>query len=198
MGQKGFNLLQPQEAPPTFWDKAYSWVVGTARVIIIIIEIVVFGAFAFRFILDSQTKALDDQIKVQQFKLDALKDKEADFRKLQVKGVEYQKQWDKSSKYYATLTEVDSYLPQVTNDLIIQISQDVLTIRGFANLSSVASLETALKNSPSFESTEVFEVHEQGSTTEQRGIFAVRTHIKDSSTRSLITDNSTDTNTDGN
>lgn len=185
MAQKGFNLLQPQEAPATFWDKAYAWVVGTARVIIIIVEIIVFGAFVARFVLDSQTKNLDEQISVQQARLDAVAEKEEYFRGVLGKSTSYKEIWENSSSYADIWGELNTYLPTISTDISVQVKNDTLLIRGFSALSSVSSLEGSLKGSKTFERTEVFEVQNEGGGAQDQGTFALRAIVKDYNTRTF-------------
>ena len=183
MGETGFNLLQPQEAPPTFWDKAYAWVVGTARVIIIIVEIIVFGAFVTRFVLDTQSKNLDEKIKIQEVRLDALADKEEYFRKVQEKGTQYEEIWKVSSNYTPILKEINSYLPSITSEISMQIRNETLLIRGFGDFNAVSSMELSLKNSNTFDRTEVFEIQNQGGAASSSGRFAVRAILSNFNSR---------------
>lgn len=182
MAKKGFNLLQPQEAPPTFWDKIYAWVLGTARVIIIAVELVVLGVFVGRFIVDGNTKNLDEQISVEQRRLDALATKEESFRKIQNKLAVYEEMWVGASSYTSVLREIDTYLPSSSADITLQVSGRDLVIRGFADLTAISSLEKSMKSSDSFERVEVFEVQEQGGG-QVGGVFAVRGVIDDTNLR---------------
>jgi len=174
MGETGFNLLQPQEAPPTFWDKAYAWVVGTARVIIIVVEVIVFGAFVARFILDTQTKNLEEQIALQTVKLDALAEKEKYFREVQQKTVAQEDLWKTASNYAPILKEVDAYIPANSTDIDLQLKDDVMLIRGFTNFTTVSRMEASIKNSSTFTQTEVVEIQNEGGGTEDSGNFGLR------------------------
>ncbi|MBN1915708.1 hypothetical protein JW796_01775 [Candidatus Dojkabacteria bacterium] len=183
MSRKGFNLLQPQEAPATFWDKAYAWVVGTARVIIILVEVIVFAAFVTRFVLDSQTKNLDEKIRVQEARLEVIADKEKYFRGVIGKANAYQEIWETSSGYADIWEEINMYLPTISSEINVQFKNEILLIRGFSALGPVSTLEGSLKNSQTFQRTEVFEVQNEGGEGVDEGTFALRAIVKDHNSR---------------
>jgi len=62
MSEQGFNLLKPQKTPPTLWEKIYAWVLGTARIIVIIVEIIVVFSFGARIAVDTIASRLDKEV----------------------------------------------------------------------------------------------------------------------------------------
>ena len=185
MGETGFNLLQPQEAPATFWDKAYAWVVGTARVIIIIVEVIVFAAFVARFVLDTQTKNLEEKIAVQEVKIDALAEKEKYFLEVQQKALVHKDLWTSGSNYSPILKEVDAYIPSSSTDIDLQLKDGILLIRGFSDFNTVSRMEASLKNSETFTQTEVLEIQDQGGSDESSGTFGLKAVLSSFNSREL-------------
>lgn len=56
------NLLKPVLEPEDIWDKSYVWVTGAGRYILVLVELIVLGAFFTRFALDRQRNDLDESI----------------------------------------------------------------------------------------------------------------------------------------
>jgi len=75
---KALNLLEPTVEPISTWDRIYEWVFSAGRYIIVIVEIVVLGAFVSRFIFDRQNNDLKVSIesKVEMIKAQSETEKE--------------------------------------------------------------------------------------------------------------------------
>ena len=149
--KKGFNLLKPQAEPPSVWSKVYDWVLGSARIVIIVVEVIVLIAFGIRIIIDLQGKDLDQKIAQGEAVLNVLKDSELKFRQIQNKTSAYQSIWNNTKDYTALIENINSLLPVNTSikDLLISIDQDVISISGIADKSreeDVRLLEENLKN----------------------------------------------------
>lgn len=70
------NLLTAEIRPQGQWDRIYSWTANTAKYIIIVTEVVVLIAIAFRFVVDGKIAALSQQIDMQKQLLDARADEQ--------------------------------------------------------------------------------------------------------------------------
>lgn len=104
--KSSINLLTAEIRPQGQWDRIYAWTANTAKYIIIITEIVVLGAIAFRFVIDGRIAAMDRQIELQKQLLDARATEESQVRQL-LQSMESIQRMD-SSKY-----SLASYYEQV-------------------------------------------------------------------------------------
>lgn len=125
MDKKNINLLQQRGAPPTFWEKLYDWVTNSARIIVIVVELLVLGAFGWRFFLDRKLKDINEDIEVYGEALKNLSDEEQDIRIYQTKMHTYEELWDKSSNMHPILKEVNSYIPSNTKGLSVSVSNSI-------------------------------------------------------------------------
>jgi hypothetical protein len=67
----------------TLSDDLIRWALGFGRFLIIIVEIIAFSAFIYRFVLDRELVDLNDKIKGEQAIVASLKDRENEYRNLQ-------------------------------------------------------------------------------------------------------------------
>jgi len=152
--KKGFNLLKIQAEPPSVWTKIYNWVLGTARVVIVTIEVMVLIAFVIRIVVDLRGKELDAQIERGEAVLDVLKASEEQFRIIQAKTAAYKQIWTNTPDYSDLIENINSLLPVNTSisELTIYIDKEIITISGVAakrKEEDVRLLESNLKdNSP--------------------------------------------------
>lgn len=82
---KAINLLPQEEFNISTTGRILSWATGTFRIIVIITEIVVMGAFLSRFWLDAQNSDLKNSIKIKTAQITAQADLEKRFRTVQSK-----------------------------------------------------------------------------------------------------------------
>lgn len=133
------------------WSKVYDWVLGTARIIIIFIEVIVLIAFVIRIVVDLRGKDLDSQIERGEAVLNVLKTSETQFRIIQAKTAAYQNIWTNTPDYSLLLENINSLLPVNTSisELTIYIDKEIITISGIAAKTKeedVRLLESNLKN----------------------------------------------------
>lgn len=184
MSLKGFNLLKKQVAPPTAWEKIYTWVLGTARVIVIIAELVVVVAFVTRIVVDTQGSRLDKKLKNREATLGAFSESEAKYRSIQNRASNYQTLWENSSNYTPALKELDTLLSGGFSDLSISITDGVVTVRGVGDVSRIDDLEKSLKQSTYFSNVETFEI-DTTSQGDRRGNVGLRAVINNYNKRVL-------------
>ncbi len=79
------NLLPQEEFDTSIVGRILKWAMGTFRIIVIITEMIVMGAFLSRFWLDAQNSDLNDQIKTRSAQITAQADFEKQFRNLQAR-----------------------------------------------------------------------------------------------------------------
>jgi hypothetical protein len=150
MSRRGFNLLREQLTPPTAWDKIYDWMVGTARIIVIVVEIIVIIAFGARIILDTIGGNLDRTIAEEiDPQLESFAQLEEEFRQTQRKNDNYTELYRESSSltpyhlYAEQLLSVDRNLQGTIN---VQISGERFVVNGELLESDVKELENDIKS----------------------------------------------------
>lgn len=150
MPKTGFNLLRPQVEPPTVWSKLYDYVVGTARVVVIFVELVVVVAFVWRIIIDVQSKNLDDEIRVKESIISTFAQAEREFKQIQKKTGAYDIIWTGTRSFTNNYAEINKYLPLSLHEFTIQLNKDTVYITGTANVSEIQSMEDDLNKSETF------------------------------------------------
>lgn len=82
---KQINLLPQEEFEASTVGRILKWAMGTFRIIVIVTEMIVMGAFLSRFWLDAQNSDLNDEIRVKNAQISAQSEFEQEFRNLQAK-----------------------------------------------------------------------------------------------------------------
>lgn len=183
--KKGFNLLKEQLDPPTVWSKIYDWIVGTARLIVIVVEIIVVVAFGIRLVVDVQSKDLDEQIATKETNLKLFQDAEARFVRIQNKTAAFDTGWTESELYTSIFAEINGFLPEDAIELSVRLDGETFLVTGKASESEVGRMETAFKNSTSFINTELIQIQSQGSSSSSIAEFTLRSNIRGLPTKTL-------------
>jgi len=185
MGKRGLNLLKSQVEPPTVWSKLYDWIVSTARIIVMIVELVVVVAFVVRLVVDVQSKRYDEEISDQEAIVGQFKDAETRYRKVQDKTKAFEQSWILSAVYTEIFTEINRYVPQNAQELNVQVDKDQIVISGLAPNSAVGQLETSLKNSEKLQGTEVKQIQSTSNNPNELAQFVITTKIKNIKARTM-------------
>jgi len=82
---KQINLLPQEEFDASVIGRALKWAMGTFRIIVIVTEMIVMGAFLSRFWLDAQNSDLTNAIKIKTAQISAQSEFEKQFRDIQLK-----------------------------------------------------------------------------------------------------------------
>jgi Tfp pilus assembly protein PilN len=82
---KFINLLPQEEFEASTLGRVLRWAMGTFRIIVIVTEMVVMGAFLSRFWLDAENSNLADSIKIASAQIQVQSEFEKEFRGLQTK-----------------------------------------------------------------------------------------------------------------
>lgn len=147
-----FNLLKPIKPPMSVWDKIYLWILGRARIVVIVAELLVVVAFFSKVVVDTVAKNKTEQVKSLQTEVSFYSEgKEAEFRKVIAKDQNYSLLWSKSSKMTSVLDEILSYIPNPASEVTINIEKDKVSILGKIDLQSLEQIEQLIENSPTFE-----------------------------------------------
>ena len=154
MPKKSINLLQEQQAPPTFWENFYVWITKSARVVVILTEAVVLVAFGMRFYLDRKLNDLKNQIEQKGSTLEILAEEEKEIRRVQSKISAYGTLWESSSNFDLIFQDINTYIPVETDKLEISLSDDgintILSVKGELERSLINDLENNFKDSDNY------------------------------------------------
>ncbi|WKZ23639.1 MAG: hypothetical protein QY312_02640 [Candidatus Dojkabacteria bacterium] len=146
--KSSINLLTAEIRPQGKWDKIYAWTANTAKYIIIITEIVVLGAIAFRFVVDGRIAALDREIEIQKGIMSARSSDEAQLKKL-VTSLTSIKAMEESnyslSRFYE---QIQALIPASVTVQTVSVDISSCVIAGqVSNYESLLLLENNLKQS---------------------------------------------------
>lgn len=149
--KKVFNLLKPYKPPLTGWDKVYDWLIGKARVIMIVAEIIVAITFVIKVVVDTQAKALEDEIQrknteLAQFQIST----EPALRTMQNKVTVYRQLWNSATQYAPVLAELDSFIVNQGADLLVSINENQIIVSGEESNVNLELIELQIKSSPNF------------------------------------------------
>ncbi|MFQ5492958.1 MAG: hypothetical protein ACE5DX_02240 [Candidatus Dojkabacteria bacterium] len=186
MAKKGFNLLRPQIEPPTVWTKVYDYIVGSARVIVILVELVVVLAFVVRLVVDVQSKNLDEEIVVKEAIVKSFAQAEARYVRIQNKTGAFNAIWTNSPIYIQLYSEINGYIPNSAREMTIQIDNDKIFITGIAITSEIGEMENAFKNSDTFYKQELDQLETEGVSDDTLGNFTLRAQLNELPMRELI------------
>ncbi|KXK26905.1 MAG: hypothetical protein TR69_WS6001000928 [candidate division WS6 bacterium OLB20] len=146
------------------WTRVYDWVVGSARVVVIIVELVVVVAFAIRIVVDVQSNNLNEQIETKEAIVKTFQQAELRYLSTQSKTDAYRDLWETSTEFSSVFAEIVGYLPTTSSELIVQISKrSGLFISGSAEVAEIADMESGFKNSTSFTRQELDSIEGEGS-----------------------------------
>jgi Tfp pilus assembly protein PilN len=185
--RKIFNLLRPEAPPPSAWDQVYDWLLGRARLVMIVTQVLVGFVFIAKIAVDIQVKALDEQLEAKQAEVQfTYAQVEPKYLDLQEKSLAYVNLWTKSSDYKDILAEVMDLLDDPNGRYNVSISDKDVVISGFGSRSEISIIEAALKSSASLTRVEVSEIKSSaGELLAGTGDFAIRALIKDDFNREI-------------
>lgn len=181
--KKGFNLLKTQAEPQTMWTKLYRWTTTTARAIMVLVELVIVVAFGFRVVVDLQFKNLNKDIATKEEIMSVLQESELRLRSTQDRVALYEKLWRETPYYTNVYLEISKIIPLTVQELSIQILNGEVTIKGFADTSTIEDIEGGIKGSSLFQKTELLNVESQN-----RGVdsFTIKTNLNNLPNRSDV------------
>ena len=126
------NLLPKSNFEESFLGKIISWMLGTFRLIVILVELVVIGGFAARFYLDMRHSSLNDQIKQKLAIIQEYQEFESKFRRIQTKQEIYTDATSDQYTFSPTIQMVVKNLPSDIKLSSIQKNGGIYEIRGAA------------------------------------------------------------------
>ncbi len=178
MGYKGFNLLRPQITPEDQWDKIYTWVNTSARVIVIFVELIVIVCFAARVVVDRKARDLMEEVKSNHERLANLADAESEINITILDQQVYRGLWNSSSGFAPYITEVYALVPSMNSLINVTIDgEGQLDVTGVANRDLVSELEAKMKNSLSYKTVELSSFRPDPENTTGDGSFQIKAQI---------------------
>lgn len=106
------NLLHPKEAPLKLPERFIKWLITYGRFIVILVEVIVVGAFLARFKLDADLDSLKTKINQDLPYVEGLEPDEALIKQTQTKLGLIDKTYLTSDKWQETVIELSGQIPQ--------------------------------------------------------------------------------------
>lgn len=147
---KGINLLPQEEFDASMMGRLLKWATGTFRIIVIITEMIVMGAFLSRFWLDAQNSDLTEAIDIKSAQVEAQADFEKDFRLAQ-KKLSIFKTLGASTTSTNKFSQVTSKIPQEVVLSGMSISDNSAQVKGVSTSElAIAQFITNLSSDKTF------------------------------------------------
>lgn len=181
--KKGFNLLKTQVEPQTMWTKLYRWTTTTARAIMVFVELTIVIAFGFRVVVDLQFKNLNKDIATKEEIMSVLQESEMRLRSTQDRIQLYEQLWNDTPYYSNIYLEISKIVPVNVKELSVQILNNEVTVKGFADAKSIEDIERGFKTSSLFTKTELLNIESQGTNSDS---FTIKSNLNNLPMRSEV------------
>ena len=160
---KSINLLPQEEFDTSIVGRILKWAMGTFRIIVIITEMIVMGAFLSRFWLDAQNSDLNDVIKLESAEITSQASFEKEFRNAQSK-LAIIKTITQAQKPTDSATVITSKLPQDVSLTSITVQDGSVQIKGNAGSEiSIAQFIANLQSEKTFKTVELGQINSSDS-----------------------------------
>lgn len=164
---KSINLLPQEEFEASTMGRVLKWAMGTFRIIVIITEMIVMGAFLSRFWLDAQNSDLNDAIRVKNAQISAQSEFETEFRGLQSK-LSIIKTLSQDKKVSEKINSVSNKVPG--DVLLSSISFDSTSIQIKGNGNSEIGISQFISNLKEEKDFKTVEIASLGSSLDNPSI----------------------------
>ncbi len=153
--KSAINLLPQEEFEASMMGRVLKWATGTFRIIVIVTEMIVMGAFLSRFWLDAQNSDLTEAIDIKSAQIEAQSDFERNFRSIQ-KKISIFKALETSAASTSKFSLIASKLPQEIILSGISADEKSTQIKGTsATELGIAQFIANLKEEKSFKSVKL-------------------------------------------
>lgn len=150
--QKSINLLPQEEFASTTLGRALAWALSTFRLIVIITEVVVMGAFLSRFWLDARVSDLNDEINQKRALIEATAEFEEDFKSAQKRLGVFTALASEEATAASTLETITSYIPDNVTLITYSFLNQRASVKGVsASERSIAQFIANLESAEEFE-----------------------------------------------
>lgn len=149
---KLINLLPSEEFEGSITGRVLRWAMTTFRIIVIVTEMIVMGAFLSRFWLDAKNSDLNDSIQIKTAQIAAQKSFETEFRSMQ-KRLAIFGNLEKIAPPSGTIAKIVARLPGDVNLTTISVQEKTVQIKGVSGSEiGVAQFVSNLKAEDLFKS----------------------------------------------
>jgi Tfp pilus assembly protein PilN len=124
------NLLPKEEFASSTLGRTLSWALSTFRIIVIVTEVVVMGAFLSRFWLDAKSNDLNDLIREKEAVIAATVDFEREFKDVQKRLRIFSTTVEQNFSFSTLLSELSTTLPPETFLSSISFQESSLQLKG--------------------------------------------------------------------
>ena len=170
--KQSIDLVKNKSNP---FDDVLKWALSFGRLLVIIVEIVAFSAFIYRFTLDRQLIDLNDKIKNEQAIIEASKAQEMKFRNLQQRLATINQIDTSGTKSFQILNDIIAFTPPEITFNSIKINDSEVNID--ANIQSVSSLTSfmnSLKNYDSVLTANIISIQNRSQTSSVNVVIDVK------------------------
>lgn len=165
------NLFIQRGERPKIYVTAFKWLLSTGRFIVVLVELVVIGAFVYRYKIDNDISNLQDKIKEQEPYIQSLQPDEDLIRQtqFQLSSIKQAKstnlQFGQIMQKIAKITPTNITINNITFDRAQNYPQTFITISGVSpsNLELSAFINT-LQSDKSFSDITLSNISFQGAT----------------------------------
>jgi len=145
---KGINLAPQDKFSETTTGRVLAWLLSTFRFMVILVELIVMGAFLSRFWLDARNSDLNDEIKQKKARILASSEVEKEMRAAQKKLMIFTALAENKISYPSELQKLTPLIPDAVFLRDVSINQDLMVITGDAPdeqsiLQTLVNLENA-------------------------------------------------------
>ena len=160
--QNQINLLPQEEFAASTTGRILKWALSTFRVIVVVVEMVVMGAFLSRFWLDARAADLNDEIAQNGALVESTLDFEKDFRKTQDRLTVFSGLVNQEPSGAAVLTLISQYIPNDVSLVSFSFGDIGINIKGISGSErGIAQFISNLENSDDFEKVILLQVDAQ-------------------------------------
>jgi Tfp pilus assembly protein PilN len=149
--KQNINLLPQEEFASTTFGRVLAWGLSTFRVIVIITEVVVMGAFLSRFWLDARVSDLNDEITQKSAVIEATSQFEEEFKSAQKRLGIYTAIAADDTTAASTLEAITSHIPTNVTLTTYSYLVDSASVKGYsASERSIAQFIANLESEEGF------------------------------------------------
>jgi Tfp pilus assembly protein PilN len=149
--KKLINLLPKDEFESSTLGRVLKWAIGTFRLIVISVEIVVVGGFLARFSFDARNADLDHSLEQKSSLIASYNDFESEFRAIQEKAKLFAEYTSEENQRTSIISSLTSKTPGDITLTSLNITSEDINISGTTiSEQSIAQLIANLKKDDSF------------------------------------------------
>ena len=155
---KAINLLPQEEFDVSMLGRTLKWAMGTFRIIVIVTEMIVMGAFLSRFWLDAQNSDLSNSIKIKSAQIVAQAAVEKEFKSVQSK-LSIVKQIGETTPPSQKIEAITSKVPAGVNLTTVTVLENSALVKGISITElGIAQFVANLKANSSFKSVDLGQI----------------------------------------